>query len=454
MSRLQVSGRPVTPEQPRRRLTIAAALDSVALGMALHTKILIGLLTGAVLGVTANLTAGGSAGLERFIDLFTDPLGRIWLNALIMVVIPLVISTLATGVAGLGSIAKVGRMGGLTLLTFLSFTALSAALGLIMVNTIQPGAGLDPELRTRLMQAYETESTAAMGLAEGGVSIDLFVNMVPRNPVQAAADFNMLGIIFFALMMGVAMTRLSKEKAKPVLDFLHSLAHIAIGIIEMVMMVAPLAVACLIFSVTGRFGFDILISLATYVVTVIAGLGIFMVVVYPLALRLIAGRSPAAFFREAWIVIVTAFSTSSSNATLPTTLRVAEEKLGVPNEVAGFVVPLGATMNMDGTALFEGVTVLFIAQVFGVDLALTEQLLVVLMSVVVSVGAAGVPGGSIPLLMIVLGMVGVPMEGIAIVLGVDRILDMCRTTTNVTGDLVTSTIVARYSGVKSGTSIV
>ena len=422
--------------------------------MALHTRILIGLVTGAVLGITANMTAGGSAGLERFISLFTDPIGRIWLNALIMVVIPLVISTLATGVAGLGSVAKVGRIGGLTLMTFLSLTTIAATLGLIMVNTIQPGAGLDPELRTRLMQAYETESTAAMGVAEGGVSIDLLVNMVPRNPVRAAADFNMLGVIFFSLMVGIAMTRLPTEKAKPVLDFLHSLAHVAIGIIEMVMMVAPFAVACLIFSVTGRFGFDILISLATYVVTVIAGLGIFMAVVYPLALKFIAGRSPAAFFHEAWIVVVTAFSTSSSNATLPTTLRVAEEKLGVPNEVAGFVVPLGATMNMNGTALFEGVTVLFIAQVFGIDLALNEQILVVLMSVVVAIGTAGVPGGSIPLLMIVLSMVGAPMEGIAIVLGVDRILDMCRTTTNVTGDLVTSTIVARYSGVKGGTSIV
>jgi DAACS family dicarboxylate/amino acid:cation (Na+ or H+) symporter len=255
-------------------------------------------------------------------------------------------------------------------------------------------------------------------------------------------------------MMGVAMTRLPQDKAKPVLDFLNSLAHISIGIIEMVMMAAPFAVACLIFSVTGRFGFDILVSLATYVATVLAGLGIFMLVVYPLTLKFVAGRSPAAFYREAWIVIVTAFSTSSSNATLPTTLRVAEEKLGVPNEVAGFVVPLGATMNMDGTALFEGVTVLFIAQVFGIDLALGEQVLVILMAVVVSVGAAGVPGGSIPLLMIVLSMVGAPMEGIAIVLGIDRILDMCRTTTNVTGDLVSSTIVARYAGVKNGTSIV
>ena len=280
--------------------------------MALHTRILIGLVAGAVLGITANLTAGGSAGLERFISLFTDPIGRIWLNALIMVVIPLVISTLATGVAGLGSIAKVGRIGGITLLTFMAFTVLSATLGLTLVNVIRPGAGLDPELRTRLMQTYETESTAAMSVAEGGVSIDLLVNMVPRNPVSAAADFNMLGIIFFALMVGVAMTRLPKEQAKPMLDFLHSLAHIAIGIIELVMMVAPFAVACLIFSVTGRFGFDILLSLATYVVTVIAGLGLFMAVVYPLTLKFVAGRSPAAFFHEAWIVIVTAFSTSCS----------------------------------------------------------------------------------------------------------------------------------------------
>ena len=203
--------------------------------MALHSKILIGLLTGAVLGITANLTAGGSDGLERVINLFADPLGRIWLNALIMVVIPLVISTLTTGVAGLGSIAKVGRMGGLTLLTFLMFTAVSATLGLVLVNVIQPGANLDPELRTRLMQTYETQSTQAMGVAQQGVSIDLFVNMVPRNPVSAAADFNMLGILFFSLMMGVAMTRLPKDKAKPVLDFLNSLAHISIGIIEMVM---------------------------------------------------------------------------------------------------------------------------------------------------------------------------------------------------------------------------
>jgi DAACS family dicarboxylate/amino acid:cation (Na+ or H+) symporter len=416
--------------------------------MALHSKILFGLVLGAVLGITANLTIGGSAGLEQLVSMFTDPVGRIWLNALIMVVIPLVVSTLSVGVAGLGSIAKVGRIGGLTLLTFLSLTAMAGTLGLLMVNTIRPGTRLDPAIRTGLMETYQDQSNQAMGIAEGGVSIDLLVNIVPRNPVRAAADFNMLAIIFFSLMMGVAMTRMPTDKARPMLEFLDSLAGVSIGIIEMVMSVAPYAVACLIFSVTARFGFDLLLSLATYVVTVVLGLGLFMAVVYPLVLKFVARMSPMHFFREAWIVIVTAFSTSSSNATLPTTLRVSRDRLGVPSQVAGFVVPLGATMNMNGTALFEGVTVLFVAQVFGISLALDQQIVVVLMSVVVAIGAAGVPGGSIPLLMIVLGMVGAPMEGIAIVLGVDRILDMCRTTTTVTGDLITSVVVARFAGVE------
>jgi DAACS family dicarboxylate/amino acid:cation (Na+ or H+) symporter len=322
--------------------------------------------------------------------------------------------------------------------------AVAGALGLLMVNAIKPGSRLDPAIRAGLMETYKGQSDQAMGIAQGGVSIDLLVNVVPRNPVRAAADFNMLAIIFFSLMVGVALTRIPPERAKPMLVFLESLADVAIAIIGMVMAVAPYAVTCLIFSVTARFGFDLLVSLASYVVTVIAGLALFTATVYPLVLTFVSRVRPADFFRKARIVMVTAFSTSSSNATLPTTLRVAEQELGIPNQVAAFVVPLGATINMNGTALFEGVTVLFVAQVFGVALPLSQQIVVVLMSVVVAVGTAGVPGGSIPLLMIVLAMVGVPMEGIAIVIGVDRILDMCRTTVNVTGDLVTATVVNRF----------
>jgi DAACS family dicarboxylate/amino acid:cation (Na+ or H+) symporter len=322
----------------------------------------------------------------------------------------------------------------------------AVVLGLFAVNTIRPGDGVDPEVRNQLMARYSGQSENAMGLAKGALGVHTFVNIVPRNPVAAAANGEMLAIIFFALMIGIALTTLSPDKADPLLRFLDSLAHVTIAIIEIVMKFAPYAVFCLIFSVTAQFGFDLLFSLLWYVLTVVGSLAIFLIVGYAIILKLVARRSPMEFFRKARIVMLTAFSTSSSNATLPTTLRVTEEDLGVPQQIAGFVIPLGATMNMNGTALFEGITVLFIAQVFGVSLSLGQQLIVVLMSVVTAIGVAGIPGGSIPLLMMVLGMVGLPAEGIAIVLGVDRILDMCRTTVNVTGDMVTATIVDRFEG--------
>ena len=418
--------------------------------MALHNRILSGLAAGAVIGVTSNLVFGLPPALATFIRNVTEPIGNIWLNALIMVVIPLVLSTLALGVAGLGSLSKVGRIGGITLLIFVLLMTAAGTLGLIMVNIIKPGSRLDPGIRAGLMETYRGQSEQAMGIAQNGVSIDLLVNVVPRNPVRAAADFNMLAIIFFSLMVGVALTKIPPTKAQPMLGFLESLAEISVTIIGMVMTLAPYAVACLIFSVTARFGFDLLVSLASYVITVVVGLALFSATVFPIVLRSVARVRPGDFFRQSRIAIVTAFSTSSSNATLPTTLRVAEEALGIPNEVAAFVIPLGATINMNGTALFEGVTVLFVAQVFGIALPLSQQIVVVLMSVVVAIGTAGVPGGSIPLLMIVLAMVGAPMEGIAIVIGVDRILDMCRTTVNVTGDLVTATVVNRFIRVTPG----
>jgi DAACS family dicarboxylate/amino acid:cation (Na+ or H+) symporter len=285
-----------------------------------------------------------------------------------------------------------------------------------------------------------------MGLAQGALSINTFVNFVPRNPVGAMANGEMLAVIVFALFIGVALTTIAREKAAPLLAVLESVASVTIRIIEMVMRFAPYAVFFLIFSVTARFGLDLLATLAGYVLTVIGGLALLLIVGYSAVLVVFARRNPLDFFRKARIVMITAFSTSSSNATLPTTLQVTEEVLHVPRQIAGFVVPLGATANMNGTALFEGVTVLFIAQVFGLELALSQQILVVLMSVVTAIGTAGVPGGSIPLLMMVLNMVGVPVEGIAIIIGIDRILDMCRTTVNVTGDMVTATIVDRFEG--------
>jgi DAACS family dicarboxylate/amino acid:cation (Na+ or H+) symporter len=418
--------------------------------MPLHTRILLALLAGAAAGITVNYATGGGPGTQRFVMLVTEPIGRVWLNALIMVVIPLILSTLAVGVAGLGDLKKLGRIGAITLISFLCLTTLSTILGLTVVNIVRPGDGLDPNVRAQLMETYRTESTGAMGLAKGALGINTFVNMVPRNPIKAAADGEMLAVIVFSLFIGVGLTLVGRERAEPMIRFLESLGHVTIAIIELVMKAAPLGVLCLIFSVTARFGFGILLQLVAYILTVIGCLAVFQFVAYPLIVRFVARRSPMEFLRKARIVMLTAFSTSSSNATLPTTLRVARDDLKVAPEIAGFVVPLGATMNMNGTSLFEGVTVLFIAEVFGIELTLVQQLVVVMMAVITAIGTAGIPGGSIPLLMMVLGVVGVPMEGIAIVLGVDRILDMCRTTLNVTGDLVTATVVDRFEGRRAG----
>lgn len=417
--------------------------------MPLHTRILLGLAAGALAGTVTNLAVKGTAWqptIAELVRLVTEPLGRMWLASLIMVVIPLILSTLSLGVAGLGNLKTLGRIGAVAMASFLGLTALSTTLGLTVMNVFEPGRGLDPAVKTQLMETYKGQTEGAMGLSQGALSIDLLVKIVPRNPVKAAAEGDMLAVIFFALMVGVALTALPRDKGAPMLAFLESLGHVTVAIIELVMKIAPLGVFCLIYSVTARFGFDLLLSLMRYVLTVVGSLAAFQFLAYPLIVKLVAGRSPLEFLRKIEVVMLTAFSTSSSNATLPTTMRVGREELGLRPEVAGFVLPLGATMNMNGTALFEGATVLFLAQVFGIELSIGQQLVVVMMSVITAIGVAGIPGGSIPLLMMVLGMVGVPMEGIAIILGVDRILDMCRTVLNVTGDLVTATIVQRFEG--------
>lgn len=421
--------------------------------MSPHARILAGLLLGAATGVAVNLLAGEDPAVAWVVESLAEPIGRVWLNALIMVVIPLIVSTVALGVAGLGSLAHVGRIGLLALATFFAVTAVATGVGLVAVGVIKPGASLDPEVTARLMEAYQGQAQGAVGLAQGAFGINTFVAMVPRNPISAAANGEMLAVIVFALFLGVGLTLVTPDRAEPLLKVLDSVAHAMVAIIGLVMTVAPIAVFALIFSVTARFGFDVLFNLLKYVVTVIGSLTLFLLVGYTLVLRFVAKRRPLEFFSKARIVMLTAFSTSSSNATLPTTLRVTEQELGVPRRIAGFVVPLGATMNMNGTALFEGVTVLFLAQVFGVDLALPQQLVVLLMAVVTAIGVAGVPGGSIPLMMMVLGVVNVPVEGIAIVLGTDRLLDMCRTVVNVTGDMVTATVVDRFESSRGAAAL-
>jgi dicarboxylate/amino acid:cation (Na+ or H+) symporter, DAACS family len=309
---------------------------------------------------------------------------------------------------------------------------------------INPGEALDSGIRSQLLAEYSSQAGQTVAVAkQEPFGINTFVNIVPRNPVAAAASGDMLGLIFFSLIFGIALTLITKELAGPVLRVLEGLNQAVIVIIGFAMRLAPLGVFGLIFSVTAKFGFDVLRSLALYVVTVLAALLLHQFGVIGLISKLVLGINPGSFFSRSRALMITAFSTSSSSATLPTTIRTAEENFGVPREVAGFVLPLGATMNMNGTALFEGVSVLFLAQVFGIQMDLLTQVLVILLAVISSIGVAGVPGGSIPLLVMVLDMVGVPGEGIALILGVDRILDMARTVPNVTGDLLTSLIVAK-----------
>jgi DAACS family dicarboxylate/amino acid:cation (Na+ or H+) symporter len=412
--------------------------------MPLHTRILLGLLVGAVLGVVSNVLWHDAPGLVWFVGNVAEPIGQLFLRLLFMVVVPLVFATLALGVANLGDLSRLGRVGGRTLLFFVATTALAALVGITLANLVAPGHSLDPVVRAALMAEYGTAAASAVeASASTGFGVQTFVRMVPRNPLGAAADGDMLGLIFFTIVFGIALTCIPREKADPVLRVLDGLAEAVMVIIGFAMRLAPLGVAGLIFAVTARFGLEVLQSLGMYVITVLAALAIHQFGIIAVLVRALAGIRPLVFYGKARALMATAFSTSSSNATLPTTIRTAEESFGVPPAIAGFVLPLGATMNMNGTALFEGMTVLFLAQVFGIDLSIGQQLLVVGMAVITAVGAAGVPGGSIPLLVMVLSMVGIPPEAIALVLGVDRILDMARTVPNVTGDLLTSLVVAR-----------
>lgn len=413
-------------------------------GMALHSKILLGLLLGATAGVTANVYAHNSPRLLWVVDNVAQPIGQIFLRLLFMVVVPLVFASVTTGVASLGDLRRIGRIGGKTLLIFLATTSLAVVVGLTLVNLIQPGNALDPAVRTQLLAEYAAQAGETVAASQQGLfGIHTFVNIVPRNPVAAAANGDMLGLIFFSLMFGIALALLAKDVAGPVLRLLEGINQAVMVIIGFAMRLAPLGVTALIFSVTAKFGFDVLQSLGLYVITVLAALTIHQFGVIGLLAKVVVGINPRSFFSRARALMITAFSTSSSNATLPTTIRTAEEEFGVPREVASFVLPLGATMNMNGSAMFEGMTVLFLAQVFGIDLDIFTQVIVVVLSVITAIGVAGVPGGSIPLLVMVMAMVGIPGEGIALILGVDRILDMARTVPNVTGDLLTSLIVTR-----------
>ncbi|HEY0406109.1 MAG TPA: dicarboxylate/amino acid:cation symporter [Pyrinomonadaceae bacterium] len=451
-------------------------------GMALHTRILIGLLVGVVAGVVVNsvfsvpaLFRPGSifqpdyfaqasekiphSNVEWVIDNITGPVGQLFLRLLLMIVVPLVFSSLVVGVAGIGDIRKLGRVGLKSFAYCIVISAISVVIGLTLANTIKPGKRVDPQTSAKLQQRYsaraseEVDSAKKASAANKGSALSQVVEtLVPSNPVYAvvgkAPNFapDMLQLMFFALIIGVAITLIPVEVTAPLLRGLEALYEITAKIIDIIMKFAPYAVACLLFNNTARFGLDLLQALGWFVLTVLLGLAIHMFGVYSLSVYFLSRINPLDFFRRIKTVILTAFSTSSSNATLPTALRISEENLGVPQEINSFVLTVGATANQNGTALYEGVTVLFLAQLAGVDLSLGTQLMVVYLAILGGIGTAGVPSGSIPFIIGVLATINVNPALIAIILGVDRILDMCRTTLNVAGDITAATYVARSEG--------
>lgn len=434
-------------------------------GPALHTRILIGLAVGVIAGVTVNYTFGGNhPRVAWIVDHITAPVGQLFLRLLLMIVVPLVFSSLVVGVAGIGDIRKLGRVGLKSFVYCFVLSAISVVIGLTLANTIRPGERIDPTTKAALEQRYGSDATKQVEAATkaGAVQSPLMQvveTIVPSNPFAAVAGVpsnpstatsggtpNMLQLMFFALLVGIAITLIPVKVTAPLLNVLQALYEVTAKLIEIIMKFAPYAVACLLFNNTARFGLDLLQALAWFVVTVLLGLSLHMFGVYSLSIYFLSRMSPLEFFRRIKTVILTAFSTSSSNATLPTALRVSEENLGVPQEINSFVLTVGATANQNGTALYEGVTVLFLAQLAGIDLTMGQQLMVVYLAILGGIGTAGVPSGSIPFIIGVLVTIGVNPALIAIILGVDRILDMCRTTLNVTGDLTAATYVARSEG--------
>ena len=414
-------------------------------GIPLHIQMLIGFLTGLIIGLIVYSTGqGGSEWVRIVTSWITQPIGQIFLRLLFMMVIPLMFSALVMGVVEMGDIRALGKAGWRMILYTIVMSGIAVIIGLVLVNVFQPGAGVSQAAATAMLEnaraGAQSILTTARETPSGAAAI---VNIIPSNVITAAAENTILSVMFFALVFGIGLVLTPTEASFQLRKVIDGLFDVSMRLIEGIIRLAPLAVACFMFNLSALFGWELLIRLSAYVGVVVLALGIHMFVTYPLAVWLVGGMSPLKFFRGSQEAMVMAFSTASSNATLPTALRVAEGPLGLPRRISRFVLTIGATANQNGTALFEGVTVLFLAQIFGVHLGLGQQIVVMLVCILGGIGTAGVPAGSLPVVALILGMVGVPPEGIGIVLGVDRFLDMCRTTLNVTGDLAAAVVVSR-----------
>jgi DAACS family dicarboxylate/amino acid:cation (Na+ or H+) symporter len=427
---------------------------SAASDAKLANRILIGLVLGAIAGAVvlflSEFIPGLLEGAQWLSTTLFDPLGQVFLRMLFFVVIPLVFASLASGVVQLGELSNLGPLAGRTFTLFFANMAIAVTLGLLMMNVLNPGGRMDPETTQRLVQEYSGQASKHVETQESRPAItpsavvDMFM---PRNLFGAFVgnQRNVLGdvlpLIVFAILVGAAGLQLPDTRRRKLLDGLETVSELMTGIVHFALRLAPYAVPAMIFSVVVKVGFDILIALGLFVLGCASMLLLHLFGTMSIWLRFLAGRRPREFFREIKDVLVTAFSTSSSSATLPAALTACRERLGIAPSTAGFVMPLGTTMNMSGTALYEGCVVLFVAQVFGVHLGFAEQVTLVLLSVLSAVAVAAIPGGSLPLIAGLLVAFGIPPEGIGIILGVDRILDMTRTMVNVGSDMVTTAVV-------------
>lgn len=420
----------------------------------LATRILWGLVIGIVAALLT-LAIGHwhpptLAFMQRISSAVFDPFGQVFLRMLFFVVIPLVFASLASGVVQLGQLNKLGPLAGRTFVLFFANMLIGVGIGLVMMNLVQPGQHIDPQATATLMAEYggDAADTVRTHAEQPDLSLSLLVEMfMPRNLFGAVVGNtrgtigDVLPLILFAILIGAAGTQLEDKKRQRLQEGLDMITELMTRIVDFALRLAPYAVPAMIYSVIVKIGLDVVFALSVFVAGCLVALALHLFGTMSLWIRFLGKQSPLTFFKRIRPVLVTAFSTSSSNATLPTSLAIAQEKLKLRQSTAGFVLPLGATMNMSGTALFEGCVVLFIAQVYGVDLSLSSQIIMMLLSVLSAVAVSGIPGGSLPMIAGLLVTFGVPAEGIGIIIGVDRLLDMARTTVNVGSDIVTAQIV-------------
>ncbi|MBE7439748.1 MAG: dicarboxylate/amino acid:cation symporter [Spirochaetales bacterium] len=412
--------------------------------MQLYTKILLGLLLGILAGWLIHVLDA------RWITVYLDPVGQIFLRLIKLVVVPMILSSIILGASGMRDTRKLGSLGLWTILFFLSTTAIAIGIGVTLTEVTRPGLALAESDRNTLMQSYAdavTEKTSAANTQAGRSELqrilDLLVRIVPTNPIEAMSQGDMLGIIFFAVFFGLCLTLIDREKADTFRSVIDAFNDTILKMITLIMHTAPFGVFAIIADAVATLGIGILVPLGFYGLVVLAGLTLHLLITYGFFIFSLARQNPVLFLKKIRPALLLGFSTSSSSATLPVSMKVAQEELKVSPEVSSFVLPLGATINMDGTALYQGVAAMFIAQVFGIELTLIQKLLMVLTATLASIGAAGVPGAGMITLAVVLQSAGIPLAGIALIFGIDRLLDMFRTTINIVGDLTCTVIMDR-----------